>query len=138
MKAIITILSVFVLSACPLSTPKINESVIEIRNYHYNPEKYDLYKEWAVNEAIPFLKANLDVLGFWMGNVEPAEISGSAPMTLDLNSANITWVIRWDSMEERSRIQKEVFGTPSWQEIWSKHPDPEGYQQMEIRFSNEY
>ena len=29
----------------------------EIRQYHYDPGKFDAYKVWALKEAIPFLKA---------------------------------------------------------------------------------
>jgi len=73
-----------------------------------------------------------------MDNVEPPEISGSDPMNLNLGSANVTWIIRWDSMEARNRFQEEVFDAEDWQKIWAMHPDPNGYIQMETRFANEY
>lgn len=73
-----------------------------------------------------------------MDNVAPSEISGSDPMNLNLGSANVTWIIRWDSMEARNRLRKQVFDTEEWQEIWVNHPDPNGYLQIEVRFTNEY
>ena len=111
--------------------------MFEIRNYHYDPSKFEAYKAWAINEAIPFLRANLDIVGFWMDNVETPEVRGADPMNLKLGSANVTWIIRWDSMEARNQFQQEVFDGEDWQEIWANHPDPNGYQQMEARFANE-
>ena len=110
----------------------------EIRNYQYDPSQFDAYKKWVVDEALPFIKANTDLVGFWMDNVEPPEISGSDHMNLNLGSANVTWVIRWDSMEARNRFQVEVFDAEDWQKIWANHPDPNGYIHMEVRFANEY
>ena len=34
--------------------------MFEIRCYHYLPEKFEAYKKWAVDEAVPFLKENLN------------------------------------------------------------------------------
>ena len=110
----------------------------EIRNYHYDPSQFAAYKEWAVNEAIPFFRANLDLVGFWMDNVEPPEIAGSNPMNLNLGLANVTWIIRWDSMEARNKFHEEVFGAEDWQKIWANHPDENGYLQIESRFVNKY
>ena len=112
--------------------------MFEIRNYHYDPSQFDAYKTWIVEEALPFLKANMDVVGFWMGNVEPPIVSGSSPMDLPHGSANVTWIIRWDSMEARNRFHKEVFNGEDWRKIWANHPDSNGYLQMEARFSEEY
>ena len=42
--------------------------MFEIRCYHYLPEKFEAYKKWAIDEAVPFLKENLDVVGFWIDN----------------------------------------------------------------------
>ena len=58
-------------------------------------------------------------------------------MNLNLGSANVTWIIRWDSMEARARLWKEVFDAEGWQRIWANHPDANGYLQMEVRFANE-
>ena len=107
----------------------------EIRSYHYDPKKFDAYKKWALEEAVPFLKANLNIVGFWLDSGIPAEVSGRTPMDMPLGSANVTWVIRWDSKEARDRGHKEVFGGKGWQEIWSHHPDADGYLQMEARFA---
>ncbi|NND69706.1 MAG: hypothetical protein HKN19_19100 [Halioglobus sp.] len=113
-------------------------AVYEIRNYHYDPAQLGAYKQWAINSAIPFFKEHMDVVGFWMGNEHPPKISGTRPMQLELGSANITWIIRWDNMEARTAFHKDVFGGEQWQAIWAKHPDPAGYFQSEARFTAGY
>ena len=112
--------------------------MFEIRNYHYDPTKFDLYKKWAVDEAVPYLKANLDIVGFWMDNGDPPEVSGSAAMDLKLGSANVTWIIRWESMDARNEGFKQVFAGDDWQAVMDKHPDADGYLQMEAKFADEY
>ncbi len=112
-------------------------SMFEIRSYHYDPTKFEAYKEWAIEEAVPFLKANLDIVGFWIDNGEEPEIGGSDPMELKHGSANVTWVIRWDSKEARDKGFQEVFYGEGWQDVWSRHPDADGYLQMEAKFADE-
>ena len=110
--------------------------MVEIRSYHYEPEKFAAYKEWAVELAVPFLKANLDIVGFWMDNGTPPEIGGSSPTDMPMGSANITWVIGWDSFEDRNAGHRRVFQSEGWQAIWAAHPDANGYLQMEARFAD--
>ena len=109
----------------------------EIRSYHYDPEQFEAYKKWAVDEAVPFLKANLNIVGFWVDSGTPAEVTGSNPSQMELGSANITWIIRWGSKEARDEGHKTIFGGAGWQDIWSRHPDANGYLQMEARFADE-
>ena len=106
----------------------------EIRNYHYDPAKFEAYKKWAIDEAVPFLKANLDIVGFWMDSGEPPELSGPRKMELPLGSANITWIIRWNNMQERAEGHARVFQSKGWLDVWSHHPDQNGYLQMEAKF----
>ena len=107
----------------------------EIRNYHYDPDKFDVYRQWAIAEAVPFLKENLDIVGFWVDSGDAPEVSGKSPMDLPLGSANITWIIRWDDMNARKEGHKRVFEGEGWQAIWSRHPDADGYLQMEAKFA---
>ena len=107
----------------------------EIRQYHYDPEKFDVYKVWALREAIPFLKANLNIVGFWLDSGEPPQIRGRCPMELPLGSANVTWIIRWKDMEERETGMPKVLQSDGWKDIWSRHPDASGYLQMESKFA---
>ena len=109
----------------------------EIRSYHYDPEQFEAYKKWAVDEAVPFLKANLNIVGFWVDSGTPAEVTGSNPSQMELGSANITWIIRWGSKEARDEGHKTIFGGAGWQDIWSRLPDASGYLQMEARFADE-
>ena len=109
----------------------------EIRSYHYEPEKFEAYKRWALDEAVPFLKANLNIIGFWLDAGIPAEVTGQRPSAMELGSANITWIIRWDSKEARDEGLQALLESPGWQDIWSRHPDADGYLQMEARFTDE-
>ena len=107
----------------------------EIRLYHYDPKKFQAYKQWALAEAVPFLKANLNIVGFWLDAGEESEISGSNPADQPLGSANVTWIIRWESMQDRKDGHVRVFQSDGWQDIWSRHPDANGYLQMEAKFA---
>ncbi|MEH6556924.1 MAG: hypothetical protein V7708_03955 [Oceanicoccus sp.] len=111
--------------------------MFEIRSYHYDPEKFDVYKKWAVDEAVPFLKANLNIVGFWLDSGKTIELSGSDPAPHKHGVANVTWIINWESEEDRERGFNEVLGGEAWQDIWSRHPDADGYLQMEARFAEE-
>ncbi|MEO2178026.1 MAG: hypothetical protein ABGY96_28585 [bacterium] len=111
--------------------------LVEIRSYHYDPDQFDAYRKWAVDHAVPYLKANLDVVGFWLDNGEPPEINGKDPMTPKHGTANVTWIIRWESMEKRNEGQKTIFAGKGWEEVFSQHPDPDGYLQLESRFAEE-
>lgn len=108
---------------------------VEIRNYHYDPSKFEAYRQWALHDAVPFLKANFDVVDFWLDNGEAPELTGKDPMSLKHGSANVTWIIRWESMNQRIESHKAVFQSDGWREIWAKHPDPNGYLQLEARFA---
>lgn len=109
--------------------------MIEIRSYHYDPDKFDAYKKWAIEEAAPFLKANLPVIGFWLDNGREPELTGADPAPHKHGVANVTWIINWGSEEAREKGFKEVLGGEGWKDVWSRHPDADGYLQMEARFA---
>ncbi|MFT4714564.1 MAG: hypothetical protein ACJAVI_001654 [Candidatus Azotimanducaceae bacterium] len=111
--------------------------MFEIRNYHYEPTKFDLYKTWAIKEAVPHIKAKFDLVGFWMDNGNKPELKGSDPVPHKHGPANITWIIRWDSMDARNDGHATVFGSEEWKVIWANHPDASGYLQMEVKFAEE-
>ncbi len=75
-------------------------AVIEVRDYHYEPDRMEAYRVWA-EEAGVFLRDRWDMSGFWLDSGEPARISGSDPMSPRHGSANVTWVLHWDDMAER-------------------------------------
>ena len=110
--------------------------MFEIRSYHYDPTQYDAYKKWAIDEAVPFLKANLNIVGFWLDNGQEPEVTGADPAPGKHGTANITWIIEWASAEDREENFKAVMGSEEWQAIWSRHPDANGYLQMEARFAD--
>lgn len=40
--------------------------IYEIRNYHYEPSLMREYRQWAVARALPYIRENLDLVGFWV------------------------------------------------------------------------
>jgi hypothetical protein len=46
----------------------------------------------------------------------------------------VTWIIRWNSREEREENLPKALGSDAWRAIWAQHPDPGGYQQLMSRF----
>ena len=112
--------------------------MFEIRSYHYDPDQFAAYKQWAINHAVPFLKANMDVVGFWMDDGTEPELAGSDPVPIKHGVANVTWIIRWSSKQDRDDSFKRVFASDGWQAVFAEHPDADGYLQTEVRFADEY
>lgn len=125
---------VLAVASQPLNA-QASEAIYEIRSYHYEPTLLADYKAWIEDEALAYLSENLDVVGFWIDSGDPAEVSGEA---LDeLGSANVTWIIRWPSMEVRSKERPGVFATDEWKDIASRVPGGrESYLRIEARFAN--
>ena len=109
--------------------------IYEIRDYHYEPSLMSEYKAWASGAALPYLRANLDLVGFWTTGAEPAQVTGKA---LDeLGSATVTWIIRWADMETRNEQMGKVFAAEAWSEIVKSNPGIEHYHRIEARFADE-
>jgi hypothetical protein len=111
--------------------------MFEIRDYHYRPDLIAEYKKWA-EFAVVVLRDKLDVVGFWVdeGEIKP-EITGSAPINSPIGSANVTWIIRWDSKESRNSTMETAFVGDAWDAVMARHPDPDGYLQVSSRFMEE-
>ena len=108
-------------------------AIYEIRNYHFDPARYDEYAEVATGEYIRYLREHLDIVGFWIESGIPAEVRGAEQD--ELGPANVTWVIRWASKEERDEKLPEVLGTPEWREIFADVPGGgASYLRIESRF----
>ncbi len=107
--------------------------IYEIRDYHYRPELFDDYKIWA-EDAVPVLRAHMDVQGFWIDSGATPEITGTSPIDTPIGSANVTWIIRWSSRKAREVGMRSLLDNPDWRAVWAKHPDPNGYLQMSARF----
>jgi hypothetical protein len=107
--------------------------IFEIRNYHYEPSLIKEYRKWAVELALPFLRENLDVVGFWMNLDETPQVSGKP---LDgLGSATVTWIIRWADMTQRNEVMARVFASSEWQEVMKQNPGQEHYHRKEAKFA---
>lgn len=106
----------------------------EIRNYHFNPELLDAYKTWARTEALPYMSGQLDLVGFWANTDAAPEVGGE---TLDpLGSANLTWIIRWESAAARDETWAHIKADPAWQAIFSRVPGgTASYLRVEAKFA---
>ena len=108
--------------------------IYEIRDYHYRPDLIDAYRKWAT-DAVVVLRRKLDVVGFWVDDGANApEITGTNPIDSPIGSANVTWIIRWESKAARDETMQRAFAGADWQEVWARHPDPDGYLQVSARF----
>ena len=108
--------------------------IYEIRNYHFDPARFDEYKQWAKDQALPYLQRELDLIGFWATGNEPTEVNG-APMD-DMGSANITWIIRWPDKTTRDANMGGIFATEEWTEIFANVPGGmDSYHRMESKFT---
>ncbi len=110
------------------------QEIVEIRDYTIEPEWFEPYKQWAIEEAVPWLKANLDVIDFWMDDGIEAEVGGTAPAVSPNGQPNVCWIIRWPDKEARDAGFAAFRQNPEWQDIWSRHPNATAYLQMNVRF----
>jgi hypothetical protein len=109
--------------------------IFEIRNYHFDPARFDAYQEWAEREAIPYLARELDLVGFWVSTGDEAEILGRPHD--ELGTANVTWIIRWRDRDQRNEVMPRLFATPEWEDIFSRVPGGlASYLRIESRFAD--
>ncbi len=112
--------------------------MFEIRNYHFEPTKFDEYKKWAETLAVPFIRGKMDVVGFWLNNEMAPEYAGSFPQDEKIGTANVTWIIRWQDKSQRDKAWEEFQSNPEWQAIFSQVPGGvESYLRIEAKFATE-
>ena len=58
----------------------MSQPIVEVRDYTINEDDFAAYCEWAETLAAPWLKENLDLVGFWLATDDPAEVTGLTPM----------------------------------------------------------
>ena len=108
--------------------------IYEIRNYHIVPERFATYSRWAQEHAVPYLRAHLDLVGFWLNNEMPNEVRGEKMDAL--GSANVTWIIAWEDPAQRTPTLDRLFATPEWQRIFAELPGGlDNYLRMESKFT---
>ncbi|MEM7018711.1 MAG: hypothetical protein AAF512_15390 [Pseudomonadota bacterium] len=112
----------------------MSDAIVEVRDYTIEAEWFEAYKKWAIELAAPWLKANLDVIDFWMDDGIESEVRGSNPVVSPNGQANVCWIIRWPSKAAREEQFNKIMSAPEWREIWSKHPNEKAYLQMNARF----
>ena len=110
--------------------------IFEIRNYYFEPTRLADYRRWAEGRALEYLRAHLDVVGFWITGDVQGEIRG-APMD-ELGSSNVTWIIRWPDIETRHETMAAVLSADEWRTIFADgHPGREHYLRTEIKYAEE-
>ena len=110
-----------------------NGPVYEVRDYHYRSERIDAYRDWAAL-ATGILGDRMDLVGFWVDVGIPGEVMGSDPMDLAHGPANVTWIIRWENMEQRETVWDALWEDREWSEVWAVHPGFDDYLHMSVRF----
>ena len=133
--ALLVLLVVGIAGAMAMKSPTSDAAapVYEIRSYHIDPPQLEAYKTWISTYGLPHIRKNMDVVGFWVKGDLEGDVSG-APMDA-LGSANVTWIINWESKAARDETMGKTFGTPEWEEIFAKFPGGrEAYLRTEVRF----
>ena len=109
----------------------------EIRNYHFEPSRLSEYRHWAQTLAVPHLKDNMDVIGFWITNDTDAEYGGRLPADTYGPAANITWVIRWKDRAQRDAAWATLRKSGKWKAIIGQVPGGrESYLRTESKFAD--
>ncbi len=111
-------------------------ALIEVRDYHYDPDRLDDYRRWAA-EAGPWLRARWNVSGFWVDGGEEGQLFGADPQPSPHGPANVTWTIRWSDRAERDAAWDALWEDDGWNDLWARHPGFEGYRQLSVRFLEE-
>ena len=112
----------------------MTDAIVEIRDYTIDSETIDAYRDWADKLAAPWLRANLDVIDFWVDCGIEADVSGSNPQISENGQPNVCWIIRWPGKAERDEQFGKIMGSKGWQDIWAQHPNTNAYLQMNVRF----
>lgn len=112
----------------------MSDAIVEIRDYTIEPAWFEAYRDWARDHAAPWLKANLDVIDFWVDDGIEPQVAGSSPAESPNGQPNVCWIIRWPSRDARDTGYAAFTDNPEWHEIWAKHPNPNAYLQVNIRF----
>ena len=112
----------------------MTQEIVEVRDYTIDPEWLEPYRQWATEVAVPWLRAHLDLVDFWMDGGFDAEMSGSYPAPPVNGQPNVCWIIRWPSKAVRDEQFGTIMSQPEWRDIWAKHPNSNAYLQMNVRF----
>ncbi len=110
----------------------------EIRNYLFEPTRFDEYRKWAETLAVPFIRKKWDLVGFWLNNEMSPEMGGSLPQDPNVLTANVTWIIRWRNKSQRDQALKIFLSDPEWPAIIAEVPGgKENYLRTEAKFATE-
>lgn len=110
----------------------------EIRSYHFDPTRFEEYKVWATEEAAPYIKTQMEIVGGWLGNGMEPIYGGSVPWGDDELPVNVTWIIRWESRAQRDQAWEAFWDKPESHDVFSRVPGGfDSYFRTEVRFAED-
>lgn len=109
-------------------------ALIEVRDYHYDPDRMDDYREWA-GQAGPWLRGRWDVSGYWVECGQEGQLFGADPQPSAHGPANVTWIIRWRDREERDTAWEALWQDDEWNDLGIVTPDSRGTGNSRSAFS---
>ena len=115
--------------------PACQTQSLKLETIRSNLVSFTAYKQWAIDLAAPWLKANLDVIDFWMDDGIEAEVSGSAPNVSTNGQANVCVGLfagqaRLLATSNLARFQK----IPNGRKFGLSIPRADAYLHMNARF----
>lgn len=107
--------------------------IYELRTYEMVPEFFDEYLKLADEALLPIIKDKIGfpVVGFWRGVSEAtSRIEPGAEADLPALPAQITWMIAWDSLEQRASKWAELYADDEWNRVL----DRKFYASQHVKF----
>lgn len=101
----------------------------EIRNYWIDPEHFEEWMNWFKTYTAPFFRKIMDIVAIYPSNDVPHAYSGFNPRE-DVTPANLTWILRWDSKEQRDKAWMGLRDNEEWQGILAERPGGAEYLKM--------
>ncbi len=112
----------------------LKSEIYEIRDYTIEKEFFDAYVYWAENHFMPYGNERIEIIDFWVSRGDEAIVEGTNPIVSPNGQPNVTWVAKYNSREDRDAFFANLDVDPEWEEVWSKHPNPDAYIHSNARF----
>ena len=112
----------------------LKSAVYEIRDYTIEEEFFEAYVYWAENYFMPYGMERIEIVDFWVSRGDEAIVEGTNPIVSPNGQPNVTWVAKYNSREDRDTFFANLDIDPEWEEVWSKHPNPDAYIHSNARF----
>ena len=89
---------------------------------------------YEIRDFMPYGKERIEIVDFWVSRGDEAIVEGTNPIVSPNGQPNVTWVAKYDSREDRDTFFANLDVDPEWEEVWSKHPNPDAYIHSNARF----